>query len=138
MIKIKHTKHYEHKMRSDKIEYRTDAGIYCTTHAVKVLFCMPEFSSSKIINHHFYVNNDKGESGIGYDMIICRDLMVHLGLTANFKRQFLQWDNATVHMEEPSSLLGKSFQLSARCMRWLCKLQKQLLHEMLVNDDENH
>ena len=34
--------------------------------------------------------------------------MVRLGLTANFKRQFLQWDGATVNMKEPSSLLVKS------------------------------
>ena len=41
-------------------------------------------------------------------MIICRDLMVKLGLTSKFKRQELQWDGATLHMKEPSGLLGKS------------------------------
>ena len=60
-------------MRSNKVEYRTAAVVYCTYHDVKLLFCMPEFSSSKIINHRFHVDNDKGESGIGYDMIIDRD-----------------------------------------------------------------
>ena len=69
---------------------------------------MPGFSSSKIINHRFHVANDKGKSGIGYDMIIGRDLMVQLGLTDDFKRQALQWDGATVHIKEPSSFLGKS------------------------------
>ena len=82
--------------------------MYCTTHDVKVTFCIPELSSSKIINHRFHINNDKGESGIGYDMIIGRDLMVQLGLTANFKRQFLKWDGATVHMKYPSNLIGQS------------------------------
>ena len=43
-------------------------------------------------------------------MIIGRDLMVQLGLTADFKRQVLQWDVATVHMKEHISLLGKSDQ----------------------------
>ena len=33
--------------------------------------------------------------------------MVHLGLTAEFKRQFLQWDGATVHMKETRNLLRK-------------------------------
>ena len=61
-----------------------------------------------MINHRFHVNNKKGESGIGYDMIISLDLMVQLGLTADFKRQVLQWDGATVHMKDPSSFLGKS------------------------------
>ena len=107
MINIKHTNHYERKMRSNKVEYNTAAGMYCTTHDVKVPFCIPEFSSSKIINHRFHVNNNKGESGICYDMIIGRDLMVQLGLAAGFKRQFLQWGDATVHMKEPSMFLGK-------------------------------
>ena len=39
-------------------------------------------------------------------MIIGRDLMVQLGLMADFKRQVLQWDGATVHMKEPRILLG--------------------------------
>ena len=51
MIKILHTKNYGRKMRSNKVEYSTAAGVYCTTHDVKVLFCMTELSSSKIINH---------------------------------------------------------------------------------------
>ena len=49
-------------------------------------------------------------------MIIGRDLMVQLGLTANFKRQFLQWYGDTIHMKEPSGLLGKS-DLTKREMR---------------------
>ena len=65
-------------------------------------------ASCKIINHRFHVDKDKGESGIGYDMIMGRDLMLHLGLTADFKRPFLQWDGATVHMKKPSILLRRS------------------------------
>ena len=56
----------------------------------KFLFFVPEFSSSKIINHISHVDNDKVGSRIGYDMIIGRDLMVQLGLTAEFKRQVPQ------------------------------------------------
>ena len=40
---------------------------------------MLEISGRKIINHIFYVDNDEGESGVGYDMIIDRNLMVQLG-----------------------------------------------------------
>ena len=35
---------------------------------------------------------------MGYDMIICRDLMVQLGLADDFNHQVLQWYGATVHM----------------------------------------
>ena len=94
-------------MRSNKVEYITAAGMYCTMYDVKVPFCMPEFSSSIIINHCFHVNNNTGESGIGYDMIIGCNLMVQLGLTEDFKRQVLQWDGATVHRKERSNLLGQ-------------------------------
>ena len=71
-------------MCSNKVEYSKSAGLYCTTHDVKVPFLIPDFSISKIILHHFCADNDEGESGIGYDMIIDCDLMVHLGLTVDF------------------------------------------------------
>ena len=99
MIYIKQNKYYDHKMQYNKVEYSTDAGMYCTINDAKVPFCVPYFSSSKIINHRFHVDNYKCESGISYDMIIGRDLMVKLGPKADFKHQVLQWDGATVHMK---------------------------------------
>ena len=68
---------------------------------------MLEFSSNKIINHLFHVDNEKFKSGIGYDMIIGHDLKLQLGITADFKSQVLQWDGSTIHMKEHISLLGK-------------------------------
>ena len=53
-------------------------GPYTTTHDVKVPFRMPALSSRKIITHRFYVDNARGYEGIGYYMIICRDLMVQI------------------------------------------------------------
>ena len=92
-------------MWPNKVEYSTAAGVYYTTHDAKIPFCIPESSSRKIINNRFHVNNDKSESGIGDEIIIGRNLMVKLGLTDDFNRQFLQWDGATLHMKEPSGLL---------------------------------
>ena len=83
----------------NRVEYSTADGVYFTTHYIKLPFCIPEFSSSKIIDHRFHIDNEKGKSGVGYYMIIGRDLMVQLGLTANFKRQVLQCYGATVHMK---------------------------------------
>ena len=79
-------------------------------------FFIPDFSSSKIIDDCFHVDDEKGELGIGYDMIIVHDLMVKLGLTSNLKRQLPQWDGITVSMKEPRGLLGKS-DLTSREMR---------------------
>ena len=116
MIKRRHTNNYERNMRSNKLEYSTAAGMYCMTCDVKIPFCMPVLSSSKIINHCFHVDNYKSNPGIGYYIIICCDLMVHIGLVADFKRQFLQCYGDTLHMKEPSSLLGQS-DLTKRDMR---------------------
>ena len=69
---------------------------------------MPEFSSSKIILHHFNVGNNEGKSVIGYDMIIDRNLIVHIFIQANFKCQVLKWDVDTVTIKEPSGLLGQT------------------------------
>ena len=99
MIKRQHTKPYKRKMRSNKVECSTSSGPYCTTHDVKVPLCMLEFYSSKIISHHFHIDNNEVESEIGYDMIIVRYLMVQLGLLYGFKNQVLQWDGVTVPMK---------------------------------------
>ena len=40
-------------------------------------------------------------------MIIFREPMVQLGMTADYKHQVLQWNGAIVHMKEPSGILGK-------------------------------
>ena len=64
-----------------------------------------EFSSSKIILHHSHDDNNEVESGIGYGMIIFRNLMVPLGLLAEFKSRFLLWDGVKVTMKEPSGLI---------------------------------
>ena len=38
MIKRRHTKNYERNMRYNKVDYSTTAGVYCTTHDVKLPF----------------------------------------------------------------------------------------------------
>ena len=67
-------------MRSNKVGYSTPSGPCCMANNAKVPFCMLEFSCSKIISHRFHVNKNEGESGIGYEMIVGRDLMVQLVL----------------------------------------------------------
>ena len=68
------------------------------------------------MSHRFHVDNNEGEFGIGYDLIIGRDLMVQPVLSADFKSQVLQWYDATVHMKEPINFLGQS-NLTKRKMR---------------------
>ena len=89
MVKRKHTKYYELKMRSNKLKYSAATGLHCTTHDVRVTFFVLDLSSSNIIEHLFHVNNDKFGSDIGYEMIIGSELIVQLGLAHDFNNQFL-------------------------------------------------
>ena len=82
---------------------------------------MSELSSSNIISHWFNVNNNKGESRISYYIIVVNDLMVQLGITANFKRQDHKWDNVLVPTKEPISLL---FQTDGTG----CKMREVIMH----------
>ena len=59
MVKSQHTKPYEIKMRSNKVEYSTAAGPYCKTYDFKVKFFMPYFSIRKIILHCFNIDNNE-------------------------------------------------------------------------------
>ena len=68
---------------------------------------MTEFSSSKIILHNFHVDK-KGDSDIGYDIIIVNDLIAKLDLFANFKHQLLQWYGDKAPMKKPRSLIEKT------------------------------
>ena len=70
---------------------------------------MPVFSSSKIILHLFHVDNNEGKSSIGYDIIIDHDLLVQLGIFANFEHRFLQFGVFIVPMKEPSGMLWKIY-----------------------------
>ena len=63
-------------MCSNKVEYSTYTGPYCTTHDVKVPFFILDYSIREIIWYHFRVVNNEGESGIVYNMIIGCDMMV--------------------------------------------------------------
>ena len=99
MIKRKHTKYYKRWIHSNKVNYITAKGMYSTMHDFEATFFMPEFSSNKIIQQHFHVCNNIGESGIGYDMIVGHDLMVQLGLPTNIKHQLLQQDGVTIPMK---------------------------------------
>ena len=54
------------------------------------------------------VDNILGELGIVYDMIIGRDLVVHIGLLDDSNLQVLQINGAIVTMKEPSGSQGQS------------------------------
>ena len=105
MINHNHINPYKSKLRADKFKYSTSAGLYKTTHYVKVPFIMPALSSSKIITYSFHVHNVQSDSGIGYGTILVHDLVVQLGLKSNFGRQILEWDKTVIPKKDPVSLI---------------------------------
>ena len=84
-----------------------DLGKYFTTHYIKVKFCMQEFSIKNITSHRFCVNNAKVEIGIGYNMIIGRDLFLQLGLIAELNYNNLECYSAIVPTKCPLHRPGK-------------------------------
>ena len=59
--KSRHTKPYERKIKSNKLEYSTAVGLYCKMNDIKMIFCMAEISISKIILHRFHIDNSEGK-----------------------------------------------------------------------------
>ena len=66
---------------------------------------MSELFSRNIILHWFYVDNDEGELGSRYHIIIGQELMVQLCLAAGFKLQVLAWNYAVLKMKTLRSFL---------------------------------
>ena len=73
---------------------------------MEVPFIMLEFSRRKIIMYLLHVYTTQGDKGIIYDVIICHDLMVQLGLKSDFGHQVLEWDETVVHMKNTGNFLG--------------------------------
>ena len=106
IIKRKNIKKYKSKLISNKAKYSTASGPYCITHYAKVPYIITEFSSRKIISHRLYADNKEENSGIVYYIIIGHDLMVQLGLMADFKHKVLAWDDTVVPVKVPEKLIG--------------------------------
>ena len=47
------------------------------------------------------------DEGIGYDMVICRELMLQLGLKTELSRQLLEWYETVVPMKDPRNVLDQ-------------------------------
>ena len=74
---------------------------------MKVSFSITEFSSRKVFTHHFHIHNKEGNFDISYGMIVDCEIVVKLGLKAEFGHQFLEWDCAAVPMKDPVNFIGK-------------------------------
>ena len=57
--------------------------------------------------HHFHVDNLRGDEGVVYDIIIGSDLILQLGMEADFGHQILEWYKTVLHMKDTGNILGQ-------------------------------
>jgi len=79
-------------------KWNTKAGIFETNKTCKVQFILPEFDQNKVIEWKMHV--DDSTADFNYDMIIGTDLMVELGISIDFDKQVMTWENATVPLKD--------------------------------------
>ena len=60
------------------------------------------FFSSRVIFYKFNIKNIEGKLGVGYDIIIGRDLMAQLGIIYDFKWNILELYGAILLMKYPT------------------------------------
>ena len=99
MIKYKHVKSKKHKFLKNYSTYSTAAGQYSTAYEVKLKFALEEFNRNTLLKHTFDIDESNDKKGIGYDMIIGRDLLVKLGIDIRFTDQTIKWEDMLVPMK---------------------------------------
>jgi hypothetical protein len=76
--------------------WHTAAGTVSTNEKCKVLFSLPEFSPSKVIEWEMHVGTLEN---ITYDMIIRNDLLEHLKINLKYSTSTIVWDGAEIPMK---------------------------------------
>ena len=83
MLKAKYAKHVKWKVLSKPSLFSVAGGGFKCHKKATVVFSLPELTSSKRVKWKFHLDESKGP-GIGYDMIIGRDMMNELGIDLLF------------------------------------------------------
>ena len=71
---------------------------------MKLTITLDEFGGRTKINHTFDL--DENKEGIGYDMIIGRDLMNELNIDVRFRNGTIKWEDQIVPMKNFQSIKG--------------------------------
>jgi hypothetical protein len=76
--------------------WTTTAGTVSMNEKCKVLFSLPEFSPSKVIELETHIRTLEN---ITYDMIIGNDLLEHLKIDLKYSTSTIVWDSAEISMK---------------------------------------
>ena len=85
-----------------KVEYMTGAGALACNKRIPLQVTFDEFGGATRINHEFDV--DPNPEGIGYDMIIGRDLLNKLGIDLRHSDKTIKWNDVLVPMKSFSDI----------------------------------
>jgi hypothetical protein len=76
--------------------WNTAAGTISTNEICKVLFSLPEFSPSKVVEREMHVGTLEN---MQYDMIIGNDLLEHLKIDLKYSTSTIKWDGTEILMK---------------------------------------
>ena len=88
--------------RHDESVYQTATGDFTSRYSMKFNLKLDEFAGNTNIVHRFDL--DKNEDGIGYDMIIGRDLLNDLNIDVRFSDNTIKWEDQLVPMKSFAKL----------------------------------
>ena len=98
MAKASLVQRYKHSFfQKEKSSYKTAAGTFESKHSMKLVFTLDEFGRSTKLSHTFDL--DESEDGIGYDMIIGRDLLNKLNIDVRFSDKTIKWEDQLIPMK---------------------------------------
>ena len=86
--------------------WNTDGGSFQTDNDAKVVFQLPQFSTQRVSTWKFNVRDD-APGDKGYDAIIGRDLLTHLGMDLKFKTGTIEWEELELPMGRRSGSMDQ-------------------------------
>ena len=79
-----------------------------TKRNIKIKFKLDEFSTTKEVEWSFHIDkSDVSKRSLGYDAIICLDLICELGLIINCKSKEVEWDEINIPMTSKTTQLNR-------------------------------
>jgi hypothetical protein len=114
------------RLRRDKTAtWNTAAGPVDTNERCKVLFSLPEFSPTKVIEWEVHVGTFASKN---YDMIIGNDLLQTLKIDLQYSTSTIEWDGTEKPMRSRDATIANSYCISdTPCLEEAAERIKQIL-----------
>jgi hypothetical protein len=123
-IKREHIKKL-HLRKDTEAIWTMAAGSISTMEKCKVLFSLPEFFPSKMIEWNVYVGTLET---IQYDMIIGNDLLEALKVDIKYSTMTIEWDGAEIPMRSKDMTIEELYLISnTPCLQEAAERIKQIL-----------